>query len=758
MSKKIFKLSILLIICSIFLSACTFNLPWKKKTASTNQDQTSLNGQSATSSETVFTKQLKKFIDNNDLKTFLQNHSNVGNFSYNDSINFVSSSPLASYRADSTDSSAPDIVKTNADYTYSLVRNDLIILKTNPASEAKIINRISFESRPQNILVSGNSLVVYGVDNKIVSESLFKKFRRQNSYTYLKVYDISDPLNPKLVRDLNFEGTYNSARLVGDYVYFLTNTPGSYFDGEPLLPRVLNNNEVLSPACADDNTSCFAPEVFYFDITYNSFNFLNITALNIKNNNEAISGQVYLLDNNQNIYVSPNNIYITYTSTINEYSLEQAAKRELIYAKLNVEDQDKINKIETSPDYILNNDEKKLKVGNVIDNYIESLTSDDQLILQAEIDQSITKKTEEQAKEIGKTSIYRFSMGSKVAYEALGEINGQVIDNYSIDENGGYLRVATVLEQNSLADSNKSNDFYSNLYILDKDLKLVGSLENLATTNEIKAARFTGNRVYFSTDKSDDPLYVIGLSDLAKPSVLGAIKVPGTYNYLLPFDSNGNKLISFGKDVSSNNKGLKLSLFDFIDLQKPKELDNYTIGDETSDSIALRDIKTFRYFYSDTQKLLLIPAALQDKGNLSFAGVLVFSLVDNRLIQKGKIDHSYGGHFTAVDSTNGFDYHDNTVKRSFYSNDSSDVIYTFSNKLLKINKLADLSSVKDVILTPGNDDINITQPLINSNSSSTPLSSDDLAPGEVANNATPSGTIDNSVIPNQLESSTEPAI
>lgn len=715
MLKKFLKLSLLLIVCSVFLSACT--LPWKKKAAPSNQNQTPLNGQTATNtSPLVLTKQLKKFANNNELKSFLQEHTT--NISSSDLMTLASGSPFADYRADSRASSAPDIIKANIDYTYFLVRNELLIIKNNPAGEAKIISKISFKSRPQGILVNGDSLAVYGIDNDIASQPLFKKFRRQNIYTYLKVYDLSNPADPQLKRDLDFEGKYNNARLVGDYVYFLTDVPGTYFNGEPLLPRVLDKAEIVNPICETNSSPCFAPEVYYFDISYNSFNFVNVTAINIKDNQEAINGQVYLLDNSQEVYVSPNNIYITYTDRLDEYSLEQLARRELVFTKLSVDDQNKIVKIEAAPDYMLNDNEKKLKTGMVIDNYLNSLSADEQTAILLSIDDSLKQKISAKVKETGQTSIYRFSMGSKISYEAIGAVPGQIIDQYSMDENDGFFRIATTLEPNSLVDSNQGSDFYSNLYVLDKELKPVGSLENLATTASIKDARFIGNRVYFSTAKIDDPLYIISLADPAKPTVLGAIKVPNNYGNLLPYDSNGNKLISFGREIGTSsdvtgaviNKGLKLSLFDFTDLQKPKELDNYIIGDESSNSVALNDPLTFNYFNSGGKNFLIIPVTLKELGNLSFAGVFVFDFIDNRLVLKGKIDHSYGGHFTASDSINGFDYYDNTVKRSLFFGDPEGLIYTFSNKLLKINKFSDLSSVKDLILTTGGDDYIITQP------------------------------------------------
>lgn len=763
MSKKILRLSLLLILCSVILSACTFNWPWKKKTAALNQEQAAA-GEAATSSEAVYTKQLKKFADNNDLKNFLQNHSRADNFSVSNPSGAISGSPFLNYRADSYGASAPDIVKTVPGFSYVLARNDLVIAKTSPLSEAKVIGRLSFKARPQGIIVSGNNLLVYGLDSAISEQPFYKSIRRQNAYTFVKVYDLSDPGNPRLKRDLDFEGVYENARLAGDYVYFLTKTPGEYIDGEPLLPRVADSGEVLNPACDTDASHCFAPETYYFDIAYGSYSFINITAINLKDGSEALSGQVYLLDRNQDIYLALNDLYFTYRNFLDEYSLEQAGKRELIFPKLSSVDQDKIAKIDAAPDYILNSDEKKLKTGIILDNYFSSLPADERASLQSTIDDSIKQKIGGQADAAGKTSLYRFSLGGKIAYEAIGEVNGQLIDKYSIDENNGFLRLATAASQTSSTGNGSSADFYTNIYVLDRDLKPAGKLENLATTAAINAARFIGNRAYLSTANSSDPLYAINLSDSAAPAVLGAVKVPGIYSYLLPDDQNGNKLISFGKDAGSDSAagkvggGLKLSLFDLTDLQKPKELDNYIIGDNTSDSIALSDPLTFSYSYSDAKNLLMIPATLRDAGNLSFAGVLVFNLLDNHLVLKGKVDHSYGGHFTAGDSFGGFEYYDNTVKRSLYSGSSDDLIYSFSNKLLKINKLADLSSVKDLILTPGSDDYIITRTPDNAQNTASSTAASNLPVSSMASSSPSAPAPAPAPAPAQTGSSTIPAL
>lgn len=739
MSKKNFLLSLVLLFLAFTLSACT--LPWQKK-AAPDTDTTIQETETSTTTEAITstgTSKLKKFNNYDELAEFLAANDNPTAIAAKISsgifrtemlaVSAPTAAPADAGGANSSASSQPnnaldysatnnqvagvdeaDIIKTDGRYIYALVRNELSVISATPAAEAKVVSKIVFKSRPQDIFINGNFLAVFGNDNLIYSQGVYQSFRRQNAYTFFKVFDLTDPANPKQVRDLDFEGSYRDARLIGDYVYFLTDTYNNYIAGEPLVPRVLDNGLVLPSKC-EASGKCFAPDIYYFDIAYDSYNFSNITAINIKNSAEAISGQSYLLNSGQNLYVSQNNIYITYTQYINEYDLEQEAKRELIYPRLSAEIQDKIDKIEATPSFILNNQEKRSKTAQYIDRYFNSLSSTDQAVLSSDIDAKLAEKISAKAKDMEKTVIHKIGIsGNQISYRAMGEVSGQVLNQFSMDESGDYFRIATTRSQYSSRLSESSSDSYSSVYVLDANLATVGKLENLATTEKIYAARFIGNRAYLVTFKQTDPLFVISLSDPAKPAVLGAIKIPGFSNYLHPADADGTKLIGLGRDAdvaadgSVTVKGLKLSLFDFSDLSKPKELDSYILGGVGSDSIALYDHKAF--LYSASKNLLVIPAALRDANNrLNFAGSLVFTLQDDAFTLKGKIDHSAGGHYGTSDYWDGFSYYDNTAKRSLYINDS---LYTFSNKFLKINNLADLAELKSLELTSGGDDYIIT--------------------------------------------------
>lgn len=734
MWQKISKLMLLLLFFILTLSACT--LPWQKTSDPAVVVPTSsapvVNG-TPISALRENSGRLKKFRNYEELRDFLVSHNNPETVGINNAFLDVvrSSQPmmLASSKAMSgpqvatLNESVPnnfldhsttnnqvtgvdeaDIIKTDGRYLYALSGNDLAIIKTDPVTEAAVVSRINFTSRPQDILIKGNYLAVFGQDEQIYSQELYASFKRQNPYVFFKVFDISDPANPKQVRDLDFEGSYKDARLIGDYVYFLTDTYSSYFAKESLLPRVLENGRVISDQCVG-SAKCFAPDVYYFDIPYQSYNFTNIYSINISDNSQDVGGQAYVAESGQNIYVSQNNLYITYTQTLSEYDLERSVKRELIFDKLGSVEQEKIKQIEATPDYILNFYEKISKVQQLIDSYLSVLGANEQGEIQKTIDESLKRELTAKAKDMEKTVIHKFSLkDNQVVYGAMGSVSGQVLNQFSMDEYGDYFRIATTRRQQWSRFSEAATESYSNLYVLDANLLPVGKLENLATTETIYSVRFIGERAYLTTFKQVDPLFAISLKDPTKPEVLNALKIPGFSNYLHPVDKDGNKLIGLGRDAEEIEgggvkiKGLKLSLFDFTDTSKPKELDSYLIGDELSDSIALGDHKAF--LYSVEKNIIVVPVVLREKdGRSAFSGVLVFSIEDNRLTLKARIEHA-SGQLATPDYWRGLVYYNDTVKRSLYINNS---LVTFSDRLLKFNSLNDWQELKSLILSSDSD-------------------------------------------------------
>ena len=576
-----------------------------------------------------------------------------------------------------------DIVKTDGHYIYTVTKNTINIVKAFPAENAELVSKIKFaSSSPAGLFVNGNKLAVYGSDYSNAQSTILPKMRIRNQYTFLKTYDITDRKNPILERDLSFEGSYTNSRMIKDYIYFVTSRYQYDYGIDPMpVPYILNSGRPI-------NAESEMP-VYYFDAPYRSQSFVTATGVSISDKNQPPQSEIYLLDGNQQMYVSQNHIYITYTRYADEYQLTMDVTKEIVLPRLEAGDKERVQKIETADSQVLSEQEKMLKIMAVIQRYVESLGDDEQKALETEMKNRVKQKYEDISKELEKTIIHKIAISEgKLAYQTVGEVTGHILNQFSMDEDNGYFRIATTKSQSWSRFSGESNEpekSYNNLYILDSSLKVAGKIENLATDERIYSVRFMQGRAYIVTFKQTDPLFVIDVSDPTAPKVLGELKIPGFSNYLHPYDDT--MLIGLGKETETNQygavipKGLKISLFDVADVANPKETAHYTVEGQWSDSGALYDHKAF--LFKKDKNLLAIPVTAQ-KDSGQFQGAFVFDVTKNTIALKGQVSHP--------SAQSGYDYF-SQIKRGLYIENN---LYTLSNAYLGINNLADLALIKNI--------------------------------------------------------------
>ncbi|PAE26257.1 beta-propeller domain-containing protein [Bacillus sp. 7894-2] len=250
------------------------------------------------------------------------------------------------------------------------------------------------------------------------------------------------------------------------------------------------------------------------------------------------------------------------------------------------------------------------------------------------------------------TSIYKFNIkDGKVEFQTSAEIKGTVLNQFSMDEYNGNFRVVTTKGEAWDERTPSSN----NLYILDKNFKQIGKLEDLAKGERIYSARFMNDRIYMVTFKETDPLFVIDGSNPENPFVLGELKIPGFSNYLHPLDEN--HLIGFGYDTKiSGGKeagsqplittdGVKISLFDVSDTSKPVEKDTEIIGGRGTHSTLNYDHKAL--FVDKKRNLYGFPISIyrnkegsQFESIFDFQGALVYKItVQNGIELQSEITH-----------------------------------------------------------------------------------------------------------------------
>lgn len=196
-----------------------------------------------------------------------------------------------------------------------------------------------------------------------------------------------------------------------------------------------------------------------------------------------------------------------------------------------------------------------------------------------------------------RSRIIRFSInGLDVSFQAYGDVPGAIYSQFQLDEYNGFLRVSTT----SLMVVKNRPLTYTNLFILNDELNIVGSLTGVAKSERLYATRFYGDYAYLVTFRIIDPLFVVNMDDPANPYIEGELKIPGFSTYLHPISEN--LLIGIGYEVNNMTQvtGLKVSLFSVADPTMPEEVDNIVFN--SSDWIwseALYNHKAILLFEND---------------------------------------------------------------------------------------------------------------------------------------------------------------
>lgn len=190
---------------------------------------------------------------------------------------------------------------------------------------------------------------------------------------------------------------------------------------------------------------------------------------------------------------------------------------------------------------------------------------------------------------------FDLSQGGRPKFKASGLVRGTLLNQFSMSEHGGFLRVAS-------SDGWQSN----NLYVLsteEKQLQTIGTLENLGRGERIYAVRMMADKGYVVTFRRTDPLYTLDLSDPKRPEVVGQLKIEGFSNYLHPLDKN--HLLAIGQDANARGRatGFHLQIFDISDLKNPRRTHHEKLA-AGSNSSAQTDHHAFM-FEAQTQTLAL---------------------------------------------------------------------------------------------------------------------------------------------------------
>ncbi len=582
-----------------------------------------------------------------------------------------------------------DIVKNDGEYIYTISGNKVIIIDAYPVENLEILSEIKFESNVNEIFINDDKLVVFGGD-----------YGRGNK---VYIYDISDRENPELDNEIEFDGNYVSSRMIGNYVYTISN-------------KYIQDNNPEPPIYEVDGvkTKVAATEVYYWHYPDTSYVFTSITAINIKDGD--VNSDVYLTGGSRNIYVSQDNIYLTYTKYVSHTEYSEEIAKQVYFPLLPKTYDKKIQKVLDSKDA----DWKKLnEMREIIDEYSIGLDGGELSEFSEELAERLEKFELEIQKKQENTIVHKINVDKMdIDYKGNGEVPGHILNQFSMDEYNGDFRIAT-----TTGNGRFGGNSLNHLYILNEDLEIIGKVEDLAKGESIYSVRFMGKRAYIVTFKKIDPLFVIDVKNPEEPKVLGYLKITGYSDYLHPYDEN--HIIGIGKETAGGEEdfswyqGVKVSLFDVTDVENPIEKSKIEIGDRGTNSEALHNHKAV--LFDKEKNLLVIPISLAEVdeskydggeipdnayGKQIWQGAFVLDISLDGIEERGRITHN---NETPEENGYGYRYFDynKAIQRSLYI---GDVLYTISQSIIKANELDSVDEINSLDLGY-NDNYNDNYPI-----------------------------------------------
>lgn len=540
-----------------------------------------------------------------------------------------------------------DIIKNDGKYLYSLSDNAVIITNSEDPENISVASKITVsQGTPVDLMLYNNKLVI--ISDYYISANSYRYNNTNN--TIVDVYDIQDKTTPKRVKTYTLYEPYYTSRCINNKLYVISSGK---------LRKDDNNKDDIATYYYEDNNKI---DIKLKDIKYlkdiKTNNQTLISTLDLDNPTENINLQSYLIDIS-NAYVSQNNIYL----------LNQSYKYSNDYTPL-----------------------------SAIFGFKGILGLSDYSSSSSDSDTS--------------TTIYKFNIldNGSIKYSAKAKETGKTINQFSLDEYNGNLRVALY------------NTNGSKVVVFNDNLEKIGQTSYLAKGENMYSSRFFGNKAYLVTYRTVDPLYVIDLSEPTTPKVLGELKIPGYSTYLHPYDEN--HIIGIGMETketvnrnsfgrvtftSSRIVGMKMALFDVTDPNNPTQISSTVIGDSRTSSAILTNHKAL--LFSKEKELLAIPVnnyaedfeitnssdsyssivnsyTSYGKQYLS-EGYLVYNInLKDGITLKGKVVHE--GTSSRYSS-----YNNTKLLRGAYIGNN---LYTISEDMIKVNSLDNLKQLSELKL------------------------------------------------------------
>lgn len=543
-----------------------------------------------------------------------------------------------------------DFIKNDGSYFYILAGDQFVVLQAWPASELREISRTTVVGTPQKMYVHDDNVVIYSYQPASrcydTYNYQFGGCVTQWATTTITVLDISAREAPRLARRLQAPGIYVDSRRIDDAVHTVIATPEEFI-GELRL-------------YAGDPFGFPSPD--QFREAWESL---------IEHNTDAIrasSGSVALPEFTDFSYDTD--------GTVAERRIHRADCGDVMLPAMSMY---------SSFLTVLGLDLSRPDVAELttISGEQGVVYSSREALWVAAISNPGVGGTHEH------TTVHRFAYAvgeAGVDYEGSGRVPGSVLNQFSMGEHDGFLRLATT------SGRERGSDTSNSVFVLEPvgdGLEIVGSVTGIAPREDIRSARFVGDRAFVVTyvEETGDPLFTFDLSDPRNPRQVGELHIPGFSTYMHPLDHD--HILTIGLDAERWFEEVWLQIFDVSDFSRPTLTHRYEITTHGSSSEASTNHLAFNYFRS--RNALAIPLAEcvpswdGDSYDMAFNGLMVFDVeAEAGISEHGRIDHNVGASCSTWWTEPG-----SWVRRSVFM---EDFVYSVAPDRIIVAHLDDLSS------------------------------------------------------------------
>ncbi len=504
----------------------------------------------------------------------------------------------------------PDIVKTNGSDLFYSSRNSIV--RPVPLLQPDTGTSLQFPGSPgQGMLpypapdpyrvlsvhiFPPDSMAFNAPINTNGDLLLYKNFLvvfSQNSQPNgITGYDISKTDNPREVWNIRYKDntSYIQARLFGQKLYLITRTTLNNENPCPIIPYS-DLKQPVSVRCTD---------IYHPSVPVGTDSIFTVSR--IDPGTGSLEKTVAFTGSSAQqsvIYMSQDNLYVAYP-----YQADYL-KTILLFTEENpgIFPESIVARLKNLETYDISKQAKMVELQVVLSGYLAAMDYDARVTFQNRLANKESNFLSEHARDLEKTGIVKIPIPD-LNVAATGNVPGKPLNQFSVDEFGGNLRIATTISRNvgswfGYLGGSEAPQSFSDVYVLNQNLDITGSVKDLGKGEEIYSVRFIHDRGYVVTFRQTDPFYVIDLSSTTHPYMAGELKIPGYSAYLHPLSER--LILGVGRE----NQQVKVSLFDVTSAGEPKEIDKFLLDEYWSDIL-----NTHHAFLADEQRqIFFIPGS-----------------------------------------------------------------------------------------------------------------------------------------------------